>query len=82
MQEKRERVEITRGELDKGDRIIQIDDRQAVLMRAGGEWWCECTDWEWDCDIGPGGDVWCVKKCVKMSCERLPVVGSMAPARE
>ena len=83
MESKREKtIEIKRGNLEEGDRLFQTSHHQAVLMRAGGEWWCECKEWEWDCDIGPGGDVWCTKVCVRMECDRLPVVGSMATARQ
>lgn len=79
MNSKSETLEIRRGDLKAGDRLMQYDQHHAVLQRANGEWWCDCTEWEWDCDIGPGGEVWCTKICVAMSCTRGPSIG---PARQ
>jgi len=72
-------LRVKRGRLKKGDRLMEFDRGQAVLQRASTEWWCECKEWEWDCDIGPNGDVWCSKVCVLYECRLGPAIG---PARE
>lgn len=74
----RERLEIRRDALEKGDRLIELSDGQGVLSRVSGIWGCDCTEWTWDCDIGPNGAVWCTKVCVKYVCAPIPdVMGTM-----
>ena len=70
-----EKVVIKRADLKRGDQVIELDNGQSIVSRAGlGDWWCECTQWHWDCDLGPNGEVWCTKVCVRMDCQRLPAV--------
>lgn len=77
----RETLIVERGDLKPGDRLYQVDQGQAILVQERRHWDCQCTAWHWDCDIGPGGDVWCVKECVKYECTPFPEPGSVAPAR-
>jgi hypothetical protein len=80
MPTKRKSITVKRGTLKKGDRLMEFDHHRALLVREQGEWWCECKEWEWDCDIGPNGDVWCVQKCVRYEC--VPGPTNIGPARE
>lgn len=75
---KRQRLEVRRDALEKGDRLIELEGGQGVLSRVAGMWGCDCTEWTWDCDIGPNGAVWCTKVCVKYECTPMPdVMGTM-----
>jgi hypothetical protein len=65
-------LSVKRDELKDGDRLIEMSGGGAVLGRADGIWGCDCSEWTWDCDIGPNGAVWCTKVCVRYDCAPLP----------
>jgi hypothetical protein len=65
-------LKIDRQTLKKGDRFVEMRVGQGVLTRGNGMWGCDCTEWTWDCDFGPNGDVWCTKVCVKYECTPVP----------
>lgn len=68
-------LEIKRGEMAPGDRLLALGGDQAVLAREAEVWGCDCTEWEWDCEEGPNGTVWCTKVCVKYVCTPVPAFG-------
>ena len=77
----RETLVVERGGLKAGDRLYELDHNRGVLLQERRMWDCKCTQRHYDCDIGPGGDVWCTEVCTKYECTAFPEPGSVAPAR-